>query len=392
MSKLKVLFYLEPVDYSDEPLRLDGWRYFFSAFAQRSLGAFDSVLAASHALVAHAGSDFSESVAINQTAILSAVDFDRRRYSRDLCTPSPPPNDGLTSTLVEIRQRFAPDIVVSASENQYLKQVFGPDRVVFTELGPLPRLGMKPSIYLDPFGHQIGSAFDHFAVQTWPNDALHGFSEVWETLWCAPTREAGEENGLADWFRAVVRDQPAVLAVLQPADWITYEGVGPQVDPVSLLRKIAAEAPAGWMVVPQWHPSDRIPSEMLLAELSKDQPNILTLPEGLRIGHSEEAIHHVAGVVTISSNVSALAAIQGLPAKVLGRSKFASLSGDLSAPAKARTDLLAFLACRYCSPLEDWMGREGAFADALLRLHADPNSLFDPRGLDPVRLEAFRAT
>jgi hypothetical protein len=389
MRRLKVLFYLEPVDYCDSPLRLGGWLSFFSQFAQRSHGAFDSFLGGSPMIVDRAGDAFTEAVPINTMGILGSVDFDRRRYSRDLCTPGGS-NHALTEALVSIRDKIDPDVVISPSENQYLKQIFGPDRVMFTELGPLPRYGLKPSIYLDPFGHQIGSALERFALRSWPTEGLDGFHEAWETLWSAPMREKARNNGLADWFGSVVGERPALLAVLQPSDWINYEGVGPQIDPVSLLRKIAAEAPAGWAVVPQWHAADKAPTDDLAADLSRQQPNILIPPEALRVGHSDEAVHYVDGVTTISSNVAVVAAINGVPLQVLGRSKFASLGGGLQSPARPALELLAFLVCRFCSPLEDWLHRDGAFAETLLRLRADPDSLFDPRGLNPEGLTAYR--
>jgi hypothetical protein len=376
------------VTYRDDPLRLAGWQAFYDQLARTSAAAFDSYLAASSSVTCLPTTSFKDIIDIDSVAPLAAMNFDRAAYSRDLCFEGGPPNVSLLDELSAIEARLQPDIVFSVAENRYLKQVFGP-KVLFMEAGPLPRVGMHWSIHIDPFGHQMDSALDRLSNWDLNGRYLLEFADLWERRWLTLARRKGKESGLANWLANAAKGRKVLLAALQPSDWITYEGIGPSIDPVSMLRLIAWRAPANWTVMPEWHGADKAPSDQLVDELTRLQPNIIVPPPELRMSHSDEALPYVDAVATISSNVAAAAAISGLSVWILGQSKFRSLHTGLEARAGARADLLAFLICRYCQPLQEVLTKEGAFAEWAFSRRYNPNSIFEMSNLDVARFEDF---
>lgn len=388
MKPRRVLFYLEPVTYSDSPLRLGGWWNFFSTFAIKSAGYFTSQIAASNSICDLGSSAFSEQHRLDQIALLRCFDFDREAYSRDLCFGLGYRNRALIERLISIKNAFQPDIVISTTDNRYLQKVFGKTHVMFTELGPLPRSGLKQSIYIDPFGHQVGSALDWFARSSWTKTAIKDFHDVWRTRWVEPTTRDAHSSGITPWLAEATRGKKIMLAALQPRDWITYEGIGPRLDPVSLLRKLAHEVDEGWAVIPQWHGSDMPPLEALMKELVELQPNIISPPAKFRMANSEALLPSVDCVATVSSNVAAAAVLLGKDLKILGRSKFYKFALPRYS-VRPRPDILAFLSCRYCRPLDEFLTLEGAFAEHILRLNRNPRWLFDQDGISVSTLDNF---
>jgi len=388
MEPKRILFYLEPITYANSPLRLAGWWNFFSAFARQSKGCFISQIAASPAICGLESDAFALAHPLNQAKLLESSAFHRAAYSQDLCRGLGYRNRPLLDALKAIKKSFAPDIVVSATDNRYLKKVFGRGNVMFMELGPLPRTGMKCSIYVDPFGHQIGSALDLFAKSRWEHPSLGEFGEIWRDRWLEPIREASAQSGIAAWLDTVPKRNKIRLVALQPSDWITYEGIGEMADPVSVLRKVAHESGEEWTIIPQWHPSDAPPSEALMEELTLAHPNILTPSPQHRVAQSELIIPHANSIAAVSSNVLATGAIMGKELKTIYNSKFKKyVYGESNN--QYRLDLLAFISSKYCRPLDNFLNFEGEFATHISRLWRNPRWLFDERDLNSAHLQAF---
>jgi len=386
MQAKRILFYLEPVTYADSPFRLQGWLNFFNLFAKQSTAAFTSQIAASPLICSLETTAFSEKYQLDQIQLLKASNFNRASYSRDLCFGFGYFNRPLLDALREIKKSFFPEIVISVSENRYLKKVFGAQNVMFMELGPLPRNGVRPSVHVDPYGHQVSSALDWFSRSTWSHSSLRRFGDIWRERWLEPVRRIGESSGVAAWLNEARGGKKLMLAALQPSDWITYEGIGPTLDPVSLLRKISSEIDDDWLIVPQWHGSNVAPTNEMFDEIIRSQNNIVYLPPEFRMANSEVIFPEVDGVVTISSNVAALGIVDGKRVDVVGNSKFRKVSSVSKNP---RIDILAFLSSKYCRPLDDFLHIEGAFADHIDRIHQNPKWLFDPSDIDSTHLEAF---
>lgn len=217
MIPKRVLFYLEPVTYANSPLRLAGWWNFFSAFAERSKAYFISQIAASPAICSLPSDAFAGKHCLDQIALLRSTNFNRARYSRDLCSGLVFSNRALISALVQLKKDFDPDIIISVTDNKYLKKVFG-RKVMFMELGPLPRTGIKPSVYVDPYGHQVKSALNWFSRSKWEHPLLPHFAEVWRERWVEPILEASQSRGIESWLKKVGEGRELLLAALQPSD------------------------------------------------------------------------------------------------------------------------------------------------------------------------------
>lgn len=388
--KRRILFYLEPVTYADSPLRLGGWWNISSALAVQSATSSISAVAASPAICSLASPGFEAVYPLGQNELLKTANFDRVAYSRDLCRGFRYPNRALLRALQKIKATFQPDVVLSVTDNRYLKKVFGSHRVIFMELGPLPRTGMDVSIFFDPFGHQMRSAPNWFARSKWEHPKLGEFSALWEEKWLTPMRQRADSMGIFAWLDATIgRESPKImLAALQPRDWITYEGIGPSIDPLSLLRRLANDMNDEWVIIPQWHASDALPCDDMITELESDNPNILIPPSDLRMSNSEFFIPFTNAVTTISSNVAALGVILGKGLRFFGKSKFQSF-GRKRALKGPRPDILAFLGCKYCLRLENALNTEGLFSEHIERIQKYPLSLFDPTGINPDQLQQF---
>jgi hypothetical protein len=377
------------VIFRDNPLLLQSWVDLTGDIAARSENCFAAFLATSHPIAAIAGPIFAEIFALDATKMLLSADFDRVAYSRDLCGGEALPNQPLVEALGSIRTKVQPDYVISWSENKYLRRTFPNSAVLFMEFGPLPRTGLKPTAFLDPFGHQHGCAFQRFSTSGAKPSNLREIAAYWRARWVNKMIELAFQIGFPDWLESqpALREKKKLLIALQPADWLNYEGIGPRLDPISLLRRIAHHAPADWVVIPQWHLADPPPDDALLHELAYHQPNVHIPPPGLRLNRSDVLLPLVDGVATISSNVAAAAAILGKRVHVLGRSKFEPLHTDGVSFPQARTDILAFLLRRYCRPIAEWTGCAGAFMQHLSWVTDREDWLFDMT--EPLDVTAF---
>ena len=359
---MKVLFYIEPVVFRNFPRQLEYWFRTCSAIAQANRDFFTSYIAASRTLCDLEGGAFDASFPVDNVQILKASGFDRSLYAKDLYDPTGSQNAFLLRALDEIDNTLHPDIVVSWTENRHLRAVFGPERLFFMELGPIPRAGFKWSAYLDPYGHQVGCAFSRACTMRSDPSLFAGMKEVWEQTWQAEVAHKAAEHALAPWLMSQAAGRKTLLLVLQPPDWPTYNGAGIDIDSVALVRKVADQMPQGWAVLPQWKDAHALPPEVILHDLAEGQGNILLPEPPFRHGFSEAFLPLVDHVSTISSNVAATAAIIGKPLQILGKSKFSLMNVAVGETAKPRFDLLSFLVNGYCRPIDEWTALDGALS------------------------------
>lgn len=371
----RVLFFVEPATFRDDPLFLAPWINFIDGMVRCSAERFEAHLATSRVLAALAKASYVSRSDLSSATILEPFGFDRVAYMRDLCLGDGTRNDALISSLTAVRARVMPDIVVTWTENTTLRCVFTGIPLLNIELGPMPRSGFALTAHLDPFGHQIGSAFERFAEPRWDSEPF----EVLIAQWLAHFRRKADEDahlsGLIGWLSKLSSDRRKVVLALQPPDWLTYEGIGPALDPISLLRRTAASAEPGDLIIPQWHATQHLPSVALLADLQSDHPNVAVPPDGLKVARTESMLPHIDKLITISSNVALAAAILGKELTLLGRCKVSALATQLDARPVPRTDLIPFLVGSYCRPLSEWISREGAFFDHLRMVADQPQRL-----------------
>ena len=111
------------------------------------------------------------------------------------------------------------------------------------------------------------------------------------------------------------------LLVLQPPDWVTYEGALEPVEPEGLLLDWAESLPDGWIGVPTYHPDWRVGQSMAVA-LSRASAKLRFLPEALSQGATETLLASADGMVTISSSAAMTGLLFGKRVAVVGRSPF----------------------------------------------------------------------
>jgi hypothetical protein len=351
--------------YRSNPNLLAGWVSIINDAVACSDGLLEAHLASSVNLLRHAESERIQPWPLPSFSLLESSAFDRAAYMRDVCLGKGSSNETLTECLTSIRAAVDPDIVISWTENAYLKRVFQGATIVFMEFGPVPRTGFVDTIHIDPFGHQIGSVFDAFRDPHWNEGDENGAIAAWYDHWIKSIEATSEAIKLREWLATLPPGRTRKLIALQPDDWLTYEGTGIATDPISLLAARAAAAGADDVIIPQWHPAQVPPDEDLLEAVCREYPALAVPPEGLRVGYSESLLTQVDEVITVSSNVALAAALLGRRVDVLGQGKFSALSTVGDTPTPERRDLIPVIAAQLCRPLQDWTRKRGCFVNHL---------------------------
>src|SRR4051794_4673840 len=126
----KILFYIEPGVFRQNPLLLEPWHGFCTAIARSSTDNARSFLVSSRAICKLPNSAFDECLEIDSSAVMASSGFDRCAYARDICQGIGFKNSHLLDALNFADRKLCPDFVISWTENRYLRRVFG-DRVFF---------------------------------------------------------------------------------------------------------------------------------------------------------------------------------------------------------------------------------------------------------------------
>lgn len=198
--------------------------------------------------------------------------------------------------------------------------------------------------------------------------------------------------------RSIAGDRRVALLVLQPPDWLTWEGcIGGPAPPEALLACWAAALPEGWVGIPIYKVHARL-SPALEASLAFAYPKLLTLPSELNGNVAEWVLPVADAVVTVSSSVAGNALIAGKHVVVSGRSPLCNLASTslealpTASPSLTRDQrgaLLAFLSHRYSFTLAEICHPNGPFPAHLQALLETPDPvewLLDRSNWTPERL------
>jgi hypothetical protein len=390
---MRVLFYLEPALFRDDPLTLLPWAGWVARIAKANAGRLDVSCAGNRLLMAELRS-FSPVAryVLTQFEVLEDADFDRVRYARDLFREeeSEPENGRLLSALRRLAEAARPDVVVSFSQNRYLRRAFQTP-VLFSEMGPLPRSCCRPSLFFDVVGHQVPSSLSYAGGRAL-HQVLDDERAASLTSLLEPVTSTLRTDGASESVRAFLAERAdghkLALLATQPRDWLTYEGAGPAIAPADLLLLWAARLPPAWVGIVSYHPAQRLPvgAERLLAE---EQDNLLFLPHEEASGRSEFVIPHVDGIVTISSTVALQGALLGTRLVSSPNSAWSAMSVHSPSMLEAavpltvaqRASLLHFLTNRYCHPMRRVLDEERYFSrllEAFAERGFDASLYFDP--------------
>jgi hypothetical protein len=328
---MRILFYLEPVTFRNDPLWLSAHVNNVRCFINANLR--DDVaygFASSPWLcrdydrwLVHGGSSDLARFEISPRAITEAFGFDRAAYSADLFNADCAANPALYDHLVAIREAFDPDVVLCCTQNSYLQHVFADRLVLFYETGPLPRWDGCVNYYFDTGGHQRGSILETAAAD----------------IKALPLPDRDLETALARW--EVNRDS------------------GPDFPAGTATMEILATLPKDWIAVPTYH-RDAPRRESMEQALAEMFPNLAPLPERFDRAGSDPLIPAIDGLVTITSKAGLSALVSGKPVSALGQSMLAGFAergaGDLARGSglddATRARLLCFIANRYSVTFE----------------------------------------
>jgi hypothetical protein len=413
-DQMRILIYIEPAIFRCDPLffapHIQGWAQRLVKGHQNS--ALTWALASSKPLCDLARQKLSglHCFAIPSWSILSSCGYQREKYSIALFEPVAAEQGiagegalaALAAELQAINRAFQPDVVVSTAENSLLPRVFSQARCLWMEQAPFPRQKRRDRIYIDPFGHQLGSAIEKAADQILASDlpsALWPQAEaIWRVMQAPPLDKLHTVKTIQRAIHDLSLGRRVALLILQPQDGLTWEGcLGRSLSTETLLAQWSTALPSGWVGIPLYKSHSRLP-ESLEASMAQAFPQLTPLPAELSGNAAEWALPIADAVVTVSSSMAGQALISGKQVVVMGRTPLRALAhtcvSALSNPGPTlsvhqRLGLLAFLSNRYTLTLDELAEPNGPFLDHIraLVMSDDPMSyLLDLSDWSPARL------
>lgn len=395
---MRVLIYIEPVVFRGDPLFLaphvQGWALPMLQ-AHQEIG-LQWALASSGPLVGLAQTQAPDllTFTIPSWKVLRAADFRRDLYAVALferhAAEQAIQGEGALAALADelraIQIAFEPDVVITTSQNALLPLIFPKARCLWMEQALFPRRKGRRRVYFDPCGHQIGSVLELAAGQirgfkvnpTFQASAL----ELWQTMLDPGDADQATALSVQHAVKSLAGDRRVALLVLQPPDWLTWEGcIGGPAPPEALLARWAAALPEGWVGIPLYKTHARL-SPALEASLACAYPNLLTLTAERNGNVAEWVLPAADAVVTVSSSVAGHALIYGKQVVVCNRSPLCNLASTsleaLASPSPSltpeeRLSLLVFLSHRYTFTLAEIADPTGTFPAHMRALRESPD-------------------
>jgi hypothetical protein len=378
---MTILFYIEPVVFRRHPGLLGAWVEWVRRIAVANPDE-KVCLASSHSLLDAFGRDSSLTCfAIPLTSVLRSCDFSRVRYAEGLFRSPAPENQPLSTVFEAIAEACDPDVVISFTQNPWLKPKFPRASVLFMELGVWPRLGVPYTFFLDRLGHQDGllnQAWERIEQARPPLSVDRA-----DALWAAHTRAHVLEHPAypvaREWMAAMAPRKRRVLA-LQPPDWVTYEGLVGSLAPEELIYAQAFDDPDA-VLIPTYHSEHRL-DEAMEVFIGGEFPNVVFPPPEIATGVTELLVALADEVITVSSTSAVSAILSGVPVRVLGLASFTraaeamnAAAGDPAETARLRRNLLAVLSNRFLHLADRCLDEQGYFSQVVAQLSAlDPIS------------------
>lgn len=355
-----VAFYIEPAVFRRDPAMFVTWANWVADIAVHNI-SIDFVLISSGAVCAGVSPPTNlRLIEVNIKDVLAIHDFSISKYVMDLVnTRKTHLFTELLQLLQNIEQKTKPDIVISFTENRYLKAAFPESEILFTELGSLPQITVPPTLFFDPIGHQTG-LLNACCTRIIELPSPLGIEES-DALWDAHRAKKLQAHPMFgqvyEWFNELSAKH-VVLLVLQPADHPNYCMFDLASRPDEIVRRVAAQRQSA-VVVPTFHKDD-VFSRSMKASILHDCPNAMFPPEILQSGLSELMVGLVQEIVTFSSNAGFTAILEGTPVTTLSMSRFTELAEYMKLHSKGsvehralRRNLLAIFSNGYLNDLTD---------------------------------------
>lgn len=373
---VRILFYMEPAIFRANPIYFTPLINCFRCII--NVNRRDDVsyaLATSPALLdeynnwlKHGGLPSVGRYPIDSAAIIEAYDYDRTAYARDLFTGKGKGLTVLRSRLRQIKSDFRPDIVICPTQNSLIQAVFGPQRTLFFERGPLPRWNGRDNFYFDAGGHQVNSVLETEIDRILESSVSEEDAVAVSARFAELHREMSATKDAAAYFNSWIsgRANGRKVAIIahQPEDSILVAGGYGYVLTDEFAQRVLRDLPDGWIATATYH-SDNGDKSAFDAYLENSFDNFFSMPVELRQFGSDPFAASIDGLVTIGSKAAFPPALLGKRVVSYGQTMLRGFSVRTAAEIDnapvltevQRGRLLAFLSNRFTFSFEDCFER-----------------------------------
>ncbi len=391
---VRILFYMEPAVFRANPIYFTPLINCFRCII--NVNRRDDVsyaLATSPALLEeynnwlkHGGLPSIGRYPIDSAAIIEPYDYDRAAYARDLFSGKGKGLAALRTRLREIKAAFRPDIVICPTQNSLIQSVFGPQRTLFFERGPLPRWNGRDNFYFDVGGHQVNSVLETEIERILETAVPEEDAIAISTRFGQVHREMSATKDAAKYFEARVAEKAkgrkVAIIAHQPEDSILVAGGYGYVLTDEFAPRVLRDLPEDWVATATYH-SDNGDKSAFDAYLETSFDNFVAMPVELRQFGSDPFAASIDGLITIGSKAAFPPAVLGKRIVAYGQSMLRGFSahsakdiGDAPVMSEVqRGRLLAFLSNRYTFSFEDCFERTHALLNFFDRFRAASNKV-----------------
>jgi len=330
--------------------------------------------------LAHGGLVSVYRKAISPRDLLRSFDFDHVAYAQALFTGAG--NVAvLESLFAEIDAEFAPDVIVSFTQNAVIEKLSERKLVLFSERGPLPRWSTTDNFYFEPAGHQRNSVLakrisDVAAFEVDEERALAAATEFRRIQGALSIRQDSIAR-FQQWLESNRNGRKVALIANQPHDSLLVAGAAAGISLEKFMMMSVEALSDDWCAFATYHHDMGNCSE-LDQHIAESFPNYFGLPPELRQFGSDPFAADVDALITVGSKAAFPAALLGKKIVANSSTMLAGLSIDDPAKlddAPSLTDIeagrvLSFFSHRYTIPYERLLQTNGfwlSHIEALLK-------------------------
>ncbi|MDR7117307.1 hypothetical protein [Caulobacter sp. BE254] len=353
---MRALFFVEPAVQRNEPAHLAStlnWAEMLRSSARRvggDLGVVSNLEICAAWTERPTPEGPRQAFAVDAYAPLRPFGYRLNDYMRSHYGPGSRDNP-LYAALSEIRERFAPDIVLMTYQNSIAEAAFEGLPFINLSQAPLLRWGHPDRICFDPTGHQVNSiigARGEDIRRAHLSDAdFAGLAEIVAGIRRHQLKEERMVAAQAE-LKAIGGGAPIALMAVQPASAVPCRDGLDASDVQSLLCSWADQLPPGWIGVPTFHFALRFGRDLEEA-LARGCPRLRLLSPDHSWIATEGLIAAADGMVTVNSNSAMAALLFEKPVAMLGQGPLSDWCGEhvadlVRGPRYSGRDILALLA------------------------------------------------
>lgn len=391
---VRILFYMEPAVFRANPIYftplINCFRCIINVNRREdvsyALATSPALLEEYNNWLKHGGLPSIGRYPIDSAAIVEPYDYDRAAYARDLFSGKGKRLAVLRSLLRQIKADFRPDIVICPTQNSLVQAVFGAQKTLFFERGPLSRWNGRDNFYFDAGGHQVNSVLEteieHILESSVPDEDAIAVSARFAQV----HREMSATKDAAAYFEARISEKAkgrrVAIIAHQPEDSILVAGGYGYVLTDEFAPRVLRDLPEGWVATATYH-LDNGDKSAFDGYLENSFDNFVAMPAELRQFGSDPFAASIDGLITIGSKAAFPPALLGKRVVAYGQSMLRGFSAHSArdidnAPVMSeaqRGRLLAFLSNRYTFSFEECFERTHALLNFFDSFRAASNKV-----------------